>query len=180
MEAFGRRVAKGRAELGWTQARLAERIAVSRVALSHLEAGMTVANERTVVLLAGTFGVEPHELVAGTDYPAAKAERLPVVASRHTEADHQLALLDADLVWFEQLLLLARATDATATSATAASAMTSATDAASATLRRLVAERADGWVGRLAALADATFDPSERTAVDAARRALAELTHRIR
>ena len=33
--------------------------------------------------------------MAGTNYPAAKAERLPLVAARHTEVDHQLALLDA-------------------------------------------------------------------------------------
>jgi transcriptional regulator with XRE-family HTH domain len=94
-EAFGRQVAKLRAGLGWTQARLGDRIGVSRVALSHIEAGLSVPSERTVTLLAGVFGVEPHELVAGTNYPAAKAERLPLVAARHTEVDHQLALLDA-------------------------------------------------------------------------------------
>ena len=103
VEAFGRRIAKHRAELGWTQARLAERIAVSRVALSHLEASMTVANERTVTLLAATFGVEPLELVEGTDYPMAKAERLPHVVARHTETDLQLALLSADLRWIDLL-----------------------------------------------------------------------------
>ena len=43
------------------------------------------------------FKVEPHELVDGTDYPVAKAERLPVVAARYTEAEHRLALLDAQL-----------------------------------------------------------------------------------
>ena len=43
------------------------------------------------------FKVEPHELVAQTDYPPAKAERLPVVAARYTEVEHQLALLDARL-----------------------------------------------------------------------------------
>jgi transcriptional regulator with XRE-family HTH domain len=94
-EAFGREVAKRRADLGWTQARLGDRIGVSRVALSHIEAGLTVPSERTVTLLAGVFGVEPHELVAGTNYPLAKAERLPLVAARHTEVDHQLAVLDA-------------------------------------------------------------------------------------
>ena len=39
----------------------------------------TTPGERTVALLAGLFKIEPHELVAGTDYPLAKAERLPVV-----------------------------------------------------------------------------------------------------
>lgn len=88
-------MAKLRAGLGWTQARLGDRIGVSRVALSHIEAGLSVPSERTVTLLAGVFGIEPHELVAGTNYPAAKAERLPLVAARHTEVDHQLAVLDA-------------------------------------------------------------------------------------
>jgi transcriptional regulator with XRE-family HTH domain len=96
-EALGDRIAKHRTELGWTQAELAERIGISRVALSHLEAGISVPGERTVVLLAGVFKVEPHELVAGTAYPVAKAERLPVVAARYTEVEHRLALLDAQL-----------------------------------------------------------------------------------
>jgi hypothetical protein len=43
--------------------------------------------ERTVALLAGLFKVEPAALVAGTAYPAAKAERLPAVVARHTEVE---------------------------------------------------------------------------------------------
>jgi transcriptional regulator with XRE-family HTH domain len=96
-ERLGVRVAKQRAELGWTQAELAERVGISRVALSHIESGVSVPSERTVTLLAGLFRREPFELVAGTDYPIAKAERLPLVAARYTEVDHQLALLDAQL-----------------------------------------------------------------------------------
>lgn len=69
--------------------------------MSHLEAGMSVANERTVVLLAATFGLDPYELVAGTDYPEAKSDRLPLVAARHTEVDLQLALFAHDLRWLE-------------------------------------------------------------------------------
>jgi hypothetical protein len=64
------------------------------VALSHIEAGMSVPSERTVVLLAGLLHVEPHQLVQGTTYPIAKAERLPPSAPRYTELEHQLALLD--------------------------------------------------------------------------------------
>ena len=79
-ELLGHRIAKHRAALGWTQVELAERVGISRVALSHIEAGISNPGERTVALLAGVFKVEPHELVAGTDYPQAKAERLPVVA----------------------------------------------------------------------------------------------------
>ena len=58
------------------------RLGVSRTAVSHTEAGLSIPGERTVALLAGLFGMEPHELVAGTDYPSAKAERLPVVVAR--------------------------------------------------------------------------------------------------
>lgn len=97
MESLGRRIAKERAELGWTQADVAARVGISRVALSHLEAGLSTPSERTVCLLAGLFKMEPHELVEGTDYPTAKRDRLPVVVARHTEAELQLARLDAVL-----------------------------------------------------------------------------------
>lgn len=98
-EHLGRRIAELRAKLGWTQQELAQRLAVSRVAVSHLEAGMTSPGERTVALLAGVFKVEPHELVAGTSYPRAKVDRLPLVAARYTEVELTLELLAADLAW---------------------------------------------------------------------------------
>lgn len=91
-----------RAKAGWTQQQLADRIAVSRVAVSHLEAGMSHPGERTVALLAGVFKLEPPELVAGTDYPAAKAERLPPTVARHSETELQLALCEADLAWIDR------------------------------------------------------------------------------
>lgn len=94
---LGHRIAALRARRGWTQNELAARAAISRVALSHIEAGMSVPGERTVVLLAGLLHVEPHELVEGTAYPTAKAERLPPTAPRYTELEHQLALLDLAL-----------------------------------------------------------------------------------
>jgi transcriptional regulator with XRE-family HTH domain len=97
MISFGRRIAKLRAELGWTQQELADRIAVSRVALSHLESDLNTAGERTVALLASVFGMEPHELVDGTSYPAGKRDRLPLVVARHTEVELQCHLLDRDL-----------------------------------------------------------------------------------
>ena len=97
MESLGRRIAKLRAELGWTQQDLADRVAVSRVALSHLESDLSTAGERTVALLAGVFGMEPHDLVSGTSYPVAKADRLPLVVARHTEVELQCRLLDRDL-----------------------------------------------------------------------------------
>ena len=102
VEALGRRIAAFRSKLGWTQQELAERLAISRVAVSHLEAGLSSPGERTVALLAGAFKVEPHELVAGTTYPRAKAERLPLVAARHTEVELQLELLANDVAWLER------------------------------------------------------------------------------
>jgi transcriptional regulator with XRE-family HTH domain len=97
LESLGRRIAKLRAELGWTQQELADRVAVSRVALSHLESGLSTPGERTVALLAGVFGMEAHDLVGGTTYPVAKADRLPLVVTRHTEVELQIRLLDRDL-----------------------------------------------------------------------------------
>jgi len=97
-EKLGRRIADLRSKLGWTQQELADRVGISRVALSHVEAGMSDPGERTVTLLAGVFKLEPHELVAGTTYPPAKADRLPLVAARYTEVELQLALLEQDLV----------------------------------------------------------------------------------
>ena len=101
-ENLGRRIADLRAKLGWTQQDLADRLAISRVAVSHLEAGMSDPGERTVALLAGVFKMEPHELVAGTRYPRAKAERLPVAVARHTEVELQLELFENDMRWFER------------------------------------------------------------------------------
>jgi transcriptional regulator with XRE-family HTH domain len=157
VESFGRRVAKRRADLGWTQRALAERLGVSRVALSHIEAAMTWPNERTVTLLAGIFRVEPHELVAGTDYPAAKVDRLPLVAARYTEVEHQLALLAADLRWLGAMSASVGGVGAGTTTATTAAAR-----------REVVA----GWRSRLTNLLAASFDPEERRQV---RRALTEL-----
>lgn len=98
---LGHRIAVLRTAAGYTQQELAARVAISRVALSNLESGRSVPGERTVTLLAGVFGVEPDELVAGTGYPAAKVDRLPLVAARHTEVELQLRLLDRDLRWLE-------------------------------------------------------------------------------
>lgn len=102
-ENLGRRIADLRATFGLTQQDVADRLGVSRVAVSHIEASMSVPSERTVVLLAGLFKVEPLELVLGTKYPSAKAERLPLVAARHTEVELQLAVCENDLAWADRL-----------------------------------------------------------------------------
>ena len=91
---LGRRIAVLRNERGWSQEQLASRAAISRVALSHIEAGSRTPSERTVVLLAGLLHTEPLELVDGTSYPMAKAERLPPTAPRYTELELCEQLLD--------------------------------------------------------------------------------------
>jgi len=101
-ESLGRRIAELRGKLGLTQQELAERVGISRVAVSNLESGMSDPGERTIALLAGLFKMEPHELVAGTSYPPAKTDRLPLVVARHTEVELQLALLENDLEWLER------------------------------------------------------------------------------
>jgi transcriptional regulator with XRE-family HTH domain len=102
-ERLGDRIGRLRVERGFTQAGLAERVGISRVAVSHLESSRTVPSERTVALLAGIFDCEPHQLVSRTDYPPSKAERLPVVAARYTEVEHQLGVLEAERRLVEKL-----------------------------------------------------------------------------
>ncbi|MDQ2679347.1 MAG: helix-turn-helix domain-containing protein [Actinomycetota bacterium] len=135
---LGRRIAACRIELGLTQQGLAARIAISRVALSNLESGRSVPGERTVTLLAGIFGMEPWDLVEGTNYPGAKVDRLPLVTARHTEVELQLALLQRDLTWLES---------------------------APAGMARQVVDR---WRSELGALERATADPAQRAKVRAA------------
>lgn len=172
MEPFGRRIAKQRAELGWTQARLAERVAISRVALSHLEAGLSVANERTVALLAGAFGLEAHELVDGTDYPPAKRDRLPLVVARHTEVDLHLARLAGDLAWLDPLLPRTDGGTGPVEDGRAGSADAGWWQLGFAALAR--------WTDELAALAATTVDPHERSRVEAARRQVSTVSAALR
>jgi transcriptional regulator with XRE-family HTH domain len=134
-ENLGRRIAAHRAKLGLTQQELADRLAVSRVAVSHVESGLSDPGERTVALLAGIFKIEPHDLVAGTSYPTAKAQRLPVVVARYTEVELQLALVERDLSWLDH--------------------------AAPAEAERVL----DQWRSRLGLLLDETHDPRDRQAV---------------
>ena len=149
LQPLGRRIGERRAAAGLTQQQLSARIAMSRAALSHLEAGITVASERSVCLLAGAFGVEHHELVAGTDYPLAKAERLPLSVARHTQVDLVLALLDNDLTW------CARLED-----------------------RSLTTRVTNDWLARLADHTDQTDDPAERARLRDARTALLQRLRR--
>jgi transcriptional regulator with XRE-family HTH domain len=146
IEPLGQRIARLRARYGWTQEDLAVRLAASRVAVSHFEMGLALPSERTVVLLAGLFKQEPHELVAGTSYPAAKAERLPPIACRYTEVELQLALLRRDLEWAERAGGTAVAMDVAAE-----------------------------WRARLEELRERTYDQSERELLEEASASLSRL-----
>ena len=95
LERLGHRVAELRRKHGLTQQQMAERLAISRVAVSHLESSVTQPSERTVTLIAGLFKVEPWQLVRDTDYPPARAERLPAVVTRYTQAEQLTAIVDA-------------------------------------------------------------------------------------
>ncbi|MGI8754288.1 MAG: helix-turn-helix domain-containing protein [Acidimicrobiales bacterium] len=142
---LGRRIAGLRADRGWTQQQLADRLGISRVAVSHLETDINTPSERTVALLAGVFRLEPHDLVAATSYPVAKSDRLPLVVARWTEVEHQLALLDRDLAWLA--------------------------GADAATHDRVLG----GWEVDLAKLAATVADPDEAIRVSDARRQVADL-----
>jgi hypothetical protein len=111
-----------------------------------MEAGMSDPSERTVALLAGVFHLEPHDLVADTNYPSAKAERLPVTVARYTEVEHQLARFDADLEWLAWL------------------------DGGQAARRRVI----DRWRPVLQRLSTEAHDPAERELVAEARRRLSD------
>jgi transcriptional regulator with XRE-family HTH domain len=151
---LGQRIAALRVERGWTQQQLADRLGISRVAVSHLETDLNTPGERTVALLAGLFRMEPHDLVEGTSYPAAKADRLPLVVSRWTEVEHQLALLARDLWWLD------------------------GADGAVPAASRSVVDRVLGaWDSTLSKLADGLHDPGEAARVAAARE---DVSHRRR
>lgn len=103
LETVGQRISRLRYEHNLTQEELAHRIAISRVAVSHIEMDLTIPSERTITLMAGVFKQRPTDLVDGTTYPSAKAERLPPTANCYTEIELILALLNRDLRWLEQL-----------------------------------------------------------------------------
>ena len=153
---LGRRISVLRADRGWTQQQLADRLGISRVAVSHLETDINTPSERTVAMLAGLFRIEPHDLVEATSYPVAKSDRLPLVVARWTEVEHQLAMLGRDLWWL----------DGGGPGAGAGSAP----DVAAAAAERVLGE----WEIVLAKLADRVIDPDGAAALAAARREVAD------
>jgi len=150
LEPIGKRIARLRCQGGWTQQALAARLAISRVAVSHIEMDISVPSERTITLLAGVFKLSPHELVESTTYPLAKSERLPVTACCYTPLELDLALLDSDLAWLERL-------------------------GSSPERRRLIDELRGKWSARLLAWSRQVFNEREEEMIAAARQRLAEV-----
>ena len=103
LETIGERIARLRAEQNWTQQTLADRLAISRVAVSHIETNLSTPSERTITLAAGSFKISPHKLIAGTTYPQGKADKLPRIVCFYTQLDLELLLLENDLAWLERL-----------------------------------------------------------------------------
>jgi transcriptional regulator with XRE-family HTH domain len=103
VETIGKRIAFLRQKNSWTQASLASRLAMSRVAISHIEMDLTIPSERTITLMAGLFKLTPSELVESTTYPKAKAERLPEVANLYSQLELELNLLINDAAWLGRL-----------------------------------------------------------------------------
>ena len=103
VESIGKRLAYLRQKHGWTQQSLAYRLALSRVAISHMEMDLTIPSERTVTLMAGVFKMSPVELVEGTSYPKAKAERLPISTMTYSKLELNYALLLNDTRWIDRL-----------------------------------------------------------------------------
>ncbi|MEW5872616.1 MAG: helix-turn-helix transcriptional regulator [Chloroflexota bacterium] len=155
LESLGKRVARLRSAQGWTQQALAARLAVSRVAVSHIEMDLTIPSERTITLLAGLFKCSPHELVESTLYPRPKAERLPAVACCYTPLELELALLENDLAWLERLAGV-KSTPAEA----------------------LAGEIQQRWNARLADWAADSIDERERESIAAAQLKLAAAFNR--
>ena len=100
---IGQRIAGLRQKHGWTQQEMADRLGISRVAVSHIEADISFPGERTVTLLAGLFKISPQILVEGTTYPQAKADRLPCLVCSYTAFEVEIALLENDITWLDKL-----------------------------------------------------------------------------
>lgn len=102
-ESIGKRIALLQKQFGLTQEALSERVAISRVAISHIEMDLSIPSERTITLIAGLFKISPPELVKDTSYPQSKAERLPWDTCCYTKLELELELLETDLDWLGKI-----------------------------------------------------------------------------
>jgi transcriptional regulator with XRE-family HTH domain len=103
VETIGKRITFLRQKNSWTQASLTSRMAMSHMAISHIEMDLTIPSERTITLISGLFKLTPSDLVESTTYPKAKAERLPEVANLYRQLELELSLLIKDAAWLGRL-----------------------------------------------------------------------------
>jgi transcriptional regulator with XRE-family HTH domain len=103
VESIGKRIAFLRQKNGWTQQSLANRLAMSRVAISHIEMDLSIPSERSITLMAGIFKLSHFELVDDTTYPKAKMERLPELTTIYTDLELQFGLLNNDTEWLSRM-----------------------------------------------------------------------------
>jgi transcriptional regulator with XRE-family HTH domain len=137
--------------MGWTQQALADRLGISRVAVSHIEADISLPGERTITLLAGLFKVSPLDLVHGTTYPQAKVDRLPRMVCSYTPFEMAMALFENDMAWMDRIQ-------------------------GSSVYHEMVEHLAEIWTQGLAEWGDEDLDETQRREVEAARSKLNELS----
>jgi transcriptional regulator with XRE-family HTH domain len=152
-DTIGRRICRLRTERGWTQQYIADRLAISRVAISHFELDLMTPGERTITLLAGLFKLSPLELVEGTTYPVAKAERLPHTALCYSQLEVDIMMMENDFNWLKILERLERASDH------------------QARIRTGIKQK---WMERLAFWSEIAIEPWEKECLDSARQAFNE------
>ncbi len=88
---LGQRVRARRAELNWTQERLAQEIGVSTSFIGHIERGSRRASLDTLVLIANAMEISTDELLQDSLAPAT-VEKTPVrhLTKRQMQAMHQM------------------------------------------------------------------------------------------
>lgn len=86
-DCLGKNISRMRQDLGWTQAKLAEKVDISPTFLMHVEHGTRGASLETVELLAAALGVDVSYLFNDLD-------SLPSYSSQH---GFKINLLERDL-----------------------------------------------------------------------------------
>jgi transcriptional regulator with XRE-family HTH domain len=103
LESIGKRIALLRQMNGWTQQYLADRLAMSRLAISHIEMDLTIPSKRSSTSFNFVFKLSPIQLFEGTTYLRAKMERLPEIITTNTDLELNFALLKNDQEWIDRL-----------------------------------------------------------------------------
>ena len=86
-QAFGRKLAQLRKNADMTQSELAERLNVTRQAVSKYEIGDSFPDVSILVLIAETFGISVDELICATESTMGEAAILNSLAQGSTLSD---------------------------------------------------------------------------------------------